>query len=433
MMRKIINPATQDWPALCSRPELPIDDLEDLAKQVFKEIAQKGDWAVHKYTNLFDGMAPQKLVLTKEDIGNGAAQVPGELRRAISMAKENIEAFHSSQIENKKIIETAPGVECWRESRAIESVGLYIPGGSAPLFSTVLMLGIPAKIAGCREIIMCTPPDKNGGVDSAVLFAAQLIGISRIYCIGGIQAIAAMALGTQTVPKVMKIFGPGNQFVTAAKHLATSYGVAIDLPAGPSELLVIADHTANPDYLAADLLSQAEHGPDSQVTLVSDTKDIISATLKAIAVQVEKLPRKKIVSRALKNSKAIYFKTLEECIAFSNMYAPEHLILSCDDAEKVADTVVNAGSVFLGNYSCESAGDYASGTNHTLPTNGYAKNHSGVSLDSFIRKISFQKITAEGLLNIGPCIERMAEAEHLEGHKNAVTIRLKDLAYDANR
>lgn len=427
MIQKFINPDRPQWEALCKRPQLPVANLEELTTQIFKEIQRNGDAAVQKYTGFFDGVVPEKLQLTQDEINNSAAQVPEDLKQAIQLAKANIEKFHISQKEEKNIIETVPGVSCWRESRAIEKVGIYIPGGSAPLFSTVLMLGIPATIAGCKEIVLCTPPDKTGKINSAILYAAQLVGIEAIYCIGGIQAIGAMTFGTQTVPKVDKIFGPGNQYVTGAKQAALNYGVAIDLPAGPSELLVIADATANPEYVAADLLSQAEHGPDSQVILLSNDENIVSATLKAIFKQVETLPRKEIAIKALQNSKAILLKNIEECIDFSNSYAPEHLILACENAENYISNITNAGSVFLGNYSCESAGDYASGTNHTLPTNGYAKNYSGVSLDSFIKKITFQKITPQGLQNIGPTIELMAAAEQLEAHKNAVTLRLKDL------
>ncbi len=427
MIQKIINPDAANWATLCQRPGIPAMDLEGLCEQIFGEIERNGDAAILKYTDLFDGVIPQKLQLTQQQINDGAAQVPNDLKQAIQLAKANIEKFHISQAEEKKIIETMPGVTCWRESRAIEKVGIYIPGGSAPLFSTVLMLGIPAKIAGCREVVLCTPPDKNGQVNNAILYAAKLTGIDTIYCIGGIQAIGAMALGTEGVPKVDKIFGPGNQYVTAAKQMAQKYGVAIDLPAGPSELLIIADAAANPEYIAADLLSQAEHGADSQVVLLSDDENIIDASMRALSTQLEKLPRKDIAEKALLKSRAIVLKDIKQCIDFSNLYAPEHLIIACENAENYTGSIINAGSVFLGNYSCESAGDYASGTNHTLPTNGYAKNYSGVSLDSFIRKISFQKITPAGLQNIGPAIEIMAAAEQLDAHKNAVSIRLKYL------
>jgi histidinol dehydrogenase len=426
-MKTCINPNPQQWATLCRRPQLAAENLEELTRQVFTEIQRNGDAAVAKYTGIFDGVVPNSLALTAEEIAAGAQQTPNELQAAIQLAKANIEKFHTAQIEAKQVIETMPGVACWRESRAIERVGIYIPGGSAPLFSTVLMLAIPAQIAGCKEIILCTPPDKQGSINPAILYAAQLTGVTAVYRVGGIQAIGALAIGTQSILKVDKIFGPGNQYVTAAKQTALNYGVAIDLPAGPSELLVIADDTANPEYVAADLLSQAEHGPDSQVILLSNSEVIVNNTLKAIDRLVKALPRKEIALKALQNSKAIVLGTLAECLDFSNAYAPEHLILNCRDAEGYADKVINAGSVFLGNYSCESAGDYASGTNHTLPTNGYARSYSGVSVDSFIKKITFQKISKEGLQAIGPAIEAMAAAEQLQAHKDAVSIRLKDL------
>ncbi|WP_408076218.1 histidinol dehydrogenase [Flavobacterium rhizophilum] len=426
-MQTVLYPEKNTWEALCQRPQLPVANLENLTRQIFDEISKKGDDAVKKYTGFFDGVVPDSLQLTEDEITEGAAKVSTELKEAIQLAKANIEAFHSIQKEEKNSIETMSGVSCWRENRAIDKVGIYIPGGSAPLFSTVLMLAIPAKIASCKEIVLCTPPDKKGNINSAILYAAQLTGITKIYRVGGIQAIGAMALGTETIPKTYKIFGPGNQYVTAAKQTALSYGVAIDLPAGPSELLVIADNTANPEYVAADLLSQAEHGPDSQVVLLSDSEEIIRQTTKALTKQVKNLPRKEISLKALINSKVILLNDLTECIAFSNLYAPEHLIIASDNAENYTDGVTNAGSVFLGNYSCESAGDYASGTNHTLPTNGYATSYSGVSVDSFIKKITFQKITKQGLQNIGRAIEVMATAEQLEAHKNAVSIRLKDI------
>lgn len=427
MMQKIINPEPDTWKNLTKRPVLPQLDVDALVTQVFNEISRNGDVALKKYTALFDGAAPETIKVTDAQITGAVEQLPQDLKAAIQTARDNIYTFHASQKEAVQIIETTPGVTCWRESRPIERVGIYIPGGSAPLFSTVLMLGIPAQIAGCKEVVLCSPPDKEGNINPAILYAAQLVGITAIYAIGGIQAIGALAIGTQSIPKVDKIFGPGNQYVTAAKQGALKYGVAIDLPAGPSELLVIADATANPAYVAADLLSQAEHGPDSQVILLSNDEEVINAVDKAVAIQLEALPRKEITAKALQNSKAILLKSIDDCLDFSNLYAPEHLILAFNDAEAYTDRIVNAGSVFLGNYSCESAGDYASGTNHTLPTNGYARNYSGVSLDSFIKKITFQSITPQGLQNIGPTIELMAAAEQLEAHKNAVTIRLKDL------
>ncbi|MDP1744715.1 MAG: histidinol dehydrogenase, partial [Bacteroidota bacterium] len=350
-----------------------------------------------------------------------------ELKAAIQLAKSNIEKFHAAQIETSGVIETTKGVNCWRESRAIEKVGIYIPGGSAPLFSTVLMLGIPAKLAGCKEIVLCTPPDKKGEIDPAILYTANLVGITSVYSIGGIQAIAAMAFGTQTVPKADKIFGPGNQYVTAAKQAAQQSGIAIDMPAGPSEVLIIADKSCNPSFVAADLLSQAEHGADSQVILLSDDEKVLDKITVELKNQLKALPRKEVAEKALKNSKAIILKNTQECIEFSNLYAPEHLILATVKAKKMIPEIINEGSVFLGNYSCESAGDYASGTNHTLPTNGYARSYSGVSLDSFVKKITFQELSREGIQNIGPAIELMAEAEQLFAHKNAVTLRLKSL------
>ncbi len=343
---------------------------------------------------------------------------------------KNINKFHKIQIESEEIIETQPGVKCWRKSVAIEKVGLYIPGGSAPLFSTILMLGIPAKIAGCKEVILCTPTDKDGKINPAILFTAQLVGISKIYKIGGAQAIAAMAYGTESISNVYKIFGPGNQYVTRAKSIIQQDGIAIDMPAGPSEVLIIADENANPSFVAADLLSQAEHGNDSQVILLSNNEKVINECIKEIEIQTEMLSRKDYILGALKNSKAILLKNISDCFEFSNLYAPEHLIIACKNAIQLKDYVINAGSVFLGNYSCESAGDYASGTNHTLPTNGFARNYSGVSVDSFVKKITFQELTKEGLLNIGKEIEIMAEAEQLMAHKNAVTIRLKEINND---
>lgn len=427
MIQKILNPTREKWLEISKRPAINAPDLDELVTQIFIEIKRNGDTAIKKYTNLFDGTTLNKIKVSEQEINDGAALVPNELKQAILLAKANIEKFHSLQTESKKTIETTPGVNCWRENRPIEKIGVYVPGGSAPLFSTVLMLGIPAQIAGCQEIIMCTPPDKDGTINPAILYSAQLAGIKNIYSVGGIQAIGAMIFGTESIPNVDKIFGPGNQYVTAAKQAALKYGIAIDMPAGPSEVLVIADDTAVPEFVAADLLSQAEHGPDSQVILLSDNEVIIDKTLIAINKQVKELSRKKTVIKALQNSKAIVLKNMFECIAFSNNYAPEHLILATKNADSLTDYITNAGSVFLGNYSCESIGDYASGTNHTLPTNGYARNYSGVSLDSFVKKITFQKVSIEGLKNIGPAVETMAAAEQLDAHKNAVTIRLKTI------
>lgn len=430
MIQKIINPSTDKWPEISQRSVLQSLELDDLVQQIFTEIKRNGDSTLKKYTNLFDGATIENIKVSEDEITESVNLVSEELKAAIQLAKTNIEKFHTAQAENKNIIETTPGVSCWRESRPIEKIGIYIPGGSAPLFSTVLMLGVPAQIAGCREIILCTPPDKNGTINPAILYTAQLIGITTIYKVGGIQAIGAMVIGTESIGKVDKIFGPGNQYVTAAKQGALKYGVAIDLPAGPSELLVIADSNANTDFVAADLLSQAEHGADSQVILLSDDESIIDKTVVAIRAQVEELPRKDIALKALQNSKALLLDDLKSCVNFSNLYAPEHLIIACENADELSDNIINAGSVFIGNYSCESIGDYASGTNHTLPTNGYAKNYSGVSLDSFVKKITFQKVSAEGIKNIGPAVEIIAAAEQLEAHKNAVSIRLKALKND---
>lgn len=427
---KIINyPDRKEWTKLIKRPAFNQDELYNLVNKVFLDIKKNGDKALKKYALLFDKVSLEKFEVSKDQIENAKKHIPKELQNAIKVAKRNIEKFHSSQIEEKKVIETIEGVKCWRESRPIEKVGIYIPGGSAPLFSTVLMLGIPAKLAQCKEIILCSPPNKNGEIHPAILYAANLVGINKIFAIGGIQAIGAMTFGTESIPKVYKIFGPGNQYVTAAKQMALNYGVAIDIPAGPSEVLVIADKYSNVEFVAADLLSQAEHGTDSQVILLSNDQKVLEQVIFEINKQLKNLPRKDIAKKSLKNSKFILFKNIEECIEFSNEYAPEHLILSVKNHNKYIKKIINAGSVFLGNYSCESAGDYASGTNHTLPTNGYARNYSGVSLDSFIKKITFQELNEKGIKNIGPTIEIMAEAENLIAHKNAVSIRIKNLKY----
>ncbi|MDO9185960.1 MAG: histidinol dehydrogenase [Bacteroidia bacterium] len=426
-MKKIINPNRKDWLKLTQRPTVEKGELNTLVNEVFTDVKKDGDKALKKYSLLFDKVDLRSLVVTKKIISDASKKIPKELKAAIQLAKSNIEKFHAAQIETSGVIETTKGVNCWRESRAIEKVGVYIPGGSAPLFSTVLMLGIPAKLAGCKEIVLCTPPDKKGEIDPAILYTANLVGITSVYSIGGIQAIAAMAFGTQTVPKADKIFGPGNQYVTAAKQAAQQSGIAIDMPAGPSEVLIIADKSCNPSFVAADLLSQAEHGADSQVILLSDDEKVLDKITVELKNQLKALPRKEVAEKALKNSKAIVLKSINECTEFSNLYAPEHLILATVKAKKMIPEITNAGSVFLGNYSCESAGDYASGTNHTLPTNGYARSYSGVSLDSFVKKITFQELSREGIQNIGPAIELMAEAEQLFAHKNAVTLRLKSL------
>ena len=423
-MEKHINPNRKDWQKLAQRPTAERLSLDGIVSQIFSEIRKSGDKAVKKYSLLFDKAELESFAVTQKAFGDASEKVPAELKAAIQHAKSNIEKFHAAQIEPPKSIEPTKGVECWRESRGIETVGIYIPGGTAPLFSTVLMLGIPAKLAGCMNIILCTPPDKNGEINPAILYTAGLVGITSVFSVGGIQAIAAMTLGTESIPKVDKIFGPGNQYVTAAKQAAQQMGVAIDMPAGPSEVLIIADNSCNPAYVAADLLSQAEHGVDSQVILLSDNEAVIDSILSELNQQLKALPRKEIAGKALENSKAIVLKTINECVEFSNNYAPEHLILAVKDARNLVSQITKAGSVFLGNYSCESAGDYASGTNHTLPTNGYARSYSGVSLDSFVTKITFQELSKEGIQNIGPAIELMAEAEHLFAHKNAVTLRL---------
>ncbi len=417
-------PKAQTWKSLCQRPVMDSAKLEGVVKDILEAVKQNGDKALRDFSSRFDGFAAKSFLVSKSEFDVAEKKVNAKLKEAIQLAKNNIERFHASQKEKEKKITTANGVVCWRKSVAIEKVGLYIPGGSAPLFSTLLMFGIPAKLAGCIEIIVCTPPDKKGTISPAILYTAKTLEISKVYKVGGAQAIAAMALGTKSIPSVNKIFGPGNQYVTMAKMLVQQHGVAIDLPAGPSEVLVIADKTANPVFVAADLLSQAEHGADSQVMLISDDRKLISDVLREIEKQVKRLPRREIAIKSLKNSKVVLLKNLSDAVSFSNTYAPEHLILATENATELAVHISNAGSVFLGNFSCESAGDYASGTNHTLPTNGYAKSYSGVSLDSFVKKITFQQITEEGIRNIGPAIEQMASAEKLNAHKNAVTVRL---------
>lgn len=426
-MKTYINPTPNQWQNLAQRQTFSTTDLNETVKSIFNDIQKNGDVAVAKYTSIFDGVSIENFIASTTEIENAVAEIDINLKNAIQVAGENIKRFHQSQKEISKKVETTSGVFCWRESRAINTIGIYIPGGTAPLFSTVLMLAIPAKIAGCKNIILCSPPDKNGNINPAILYAAQLTGVTQIYKVGGIQAIAAMTFGTNEIPKVDKLFGPGNQYVTAAKQYAQQLGLAIDLPAGPSELLVIADDTCDAEFVASDLLSQAEHGGDSQVILVTNSKEIVAKVATAIEKQKAILPRQSVVEKALENSRAIVFDTIQQGIAFSNFYAPEHLILAIEDAEDKINLIENAGSVFLGNYSCESAGDYASGTNHTLPTNGYAKNYSGVSLDSFVKKITFQKLTSNGIQNLGPTIEIMAAAEQLDAHKNAVSIRLKKL------
>lgn len=429
-MQLIKLPSKQQWAKLIERPLINQEQLTQTVNSIITDVIQNGDRALIKYASLFDGVDLNSLKVTDEEIAKAKKQVPQELKEAIKQAYNNIFAFHKAQQPEEEVIETAPGVKCWRKSVAIEKVGLYIPGGSAPLFSTILMLGIPAQIAGCKEIALCTPSNQNQEINKAILYTADLVGITKIYKVGGAQAIAAMAYGTESIPQVYKIFGPGNQYVTKAKELVQQAGVAIDMPAGPSEVLIIADETCNKSFVAADLLSQAEHGTDSQVILLSDNEKVIEECVAEVNQQIEALPRKETALKALANSKAIVLNSLEECIELSNCYAPEHLIIASENASQLADNINNAGSVFLGIYSCESAGDYASGTNHTLPTNGFAKSYSGVSLDSFVKKITYQELTKEGIKNIGKAIEIMAEAEELMAHRNAVTIRLKELSND---
>ena len=424
-MNKIYNPKPESWSTLLERPTKTVDDIEATVKEIFKEVQKKGDEAITKYTSLFDGVGVDNLEVTPEEINEAIASIPQELQDAIQLAKSNIEKFHTAQKNTRVSVETTPGVACWQEKRPIQKIGLYIPGGTAPLFSTVLMLAVPANISGCKEIVLCSPPDKKGKINPAILYAAQLCGVTKILKVGGIQAIAGLTFGTASIPKVYKIFGPGNQFVTVAKQLATQFGVAIDMPAGPSELLIVADETAVPAFVASDLLSQAEHGTDSQVILVSTSKDLIDAVETEIQTQLEVLPRKAIATKAIENSKLIYVENDQIALDLIDEYGPEHFIICAKNEDFYVNNIGNAGSVFIGNYTPESAGDYASGTNHTLPTNGYAKNYSGVNLDSFLKSMTFQKITAEGIQNIGSAIELMAEAEGLQAHKNAVTLRLQ--------
>lgn len=424
-MNKIYNPTPDTWSAILERPTKTVDDIELTVKEIFKEVQKKGDAAVVKYTSIFDGVVFENLEVSQQEIKNAVAAVPSELKEAIQLAKSNIEKFHVAQKTIKVEVETVEGVACWQEKRPIQKVGLYIPGGTAPLFSTVLMLAVPATIAGCKEIVLCSPPDKKGNINAAILYAAQLCGVTKILKVGGIQAIAGLTFGTETIPKVYKIFGPGNQFVTVAKQLATQFGVAIDMPAGPSELLIVADDAAIPTFVASDLLSQAEHGTDSQVILVSTSKKLIDAVEEEIQVQIAGLPRKVIAEKAIANSKLIFVENDTIALDLINEYGPEHFIVCTSDDAFYIDGIENAGSVFIGNYTPESAGDYASGTNHTLPTNGYAKNYSGVNLDSFMKTMTFQEISKIGIQNIGSAIEIMAEAEGLQAHKNAVTLRLK--------
>lgn len=426
-MEIIKYPTSGEWNKLIKRPALDVSSLFGTVQKVLDEVRTQGDEAVKKYGEQFDKVKISDLLVSETEINEAETLVDAELKQAILIAKNNIEKFHEEQKFNGNRIETTTGVTCWQKAVAIEKVGLYIPGGSAPLFSTVLMLAIPAKIAGCKEIVLCSPPNKEGKLHPAILYAAKIAGVSIIAKVGGIQAIAAMAYGTESVPKVYKIFGPGNQYVTAAKQLVSLKEVAIDMPAGPSEVEVIADKNANPEFIAADFLSQAEHGPDSQAILVTTYEEIVEPVVKAVQEQLEKLPRKEITEKALLHSRIIVLKDDTEVIRFTNQYAPEHLIIQTNNYDFIADQITNAGSVFMGAYTPESAGDYASGTNHTLPTNGYARSYSGVNLDSFIKKITFQEITKEGIRNLGNTIEVMAAGEQLDAHRNAVTIRLSSL------
>ncbi|GAL64953.1 histidinol dehydrogenase [Algibacter lectus] len=426
-MQIINNPNKIDWLEILKRPTQTVNDIEGTVTRVFQDVVARGDAAIKEYTVRFDGVDLESNIVSPEEIEAAVKTVAEPLKNAIKKAKQNIEVFHRAQQTSKVEVETTNGVSCWQEKRPIEKVGLYIPGGTAPLFSTVLMLAVPAQIAGCKEIVLCSPPNKKGELAPEILFAANLCGVTKIIKVGGIQAVAGLTFGTESIPQVYKIFGPGNQFVTVAKQLATKHGVAIDMPAGPSELLVVADKSANAAYIASDLLSQAEHGTDSQVILVSTSNDIIEKVSVEIEKQLEVLPRKAIAEKAIANSKLIYVENHEVALEMINEYGPEHFIICTEANEFYVDGIRNAGSVFIGDYTPESAGDYASGTNHTLPTNGFSKAYSGVNLDSFLKQMTFQKISKEGLLNIGETIELMAEAEGLQAHKNAVSIRLKDL------
>ncbi|MCC6287825.1 MAG: histidinol dehydrogenase [Chitinophagaceae bacterium] len=424
-MKIIINPAQNEWNALTKRPSLDTSSLESAVMEVLNAVKQKGDEALKAFTKKFDGVEVDNFQVSEKEITEAGDLLSNELKNAMLQAKENIYRFHIAQKSSIEKIETMPGITCWRKSVGIEKVGLYIPGGSAPLFSTVLMLGIPASIAGCKEIILCTPPGKNGKINPAILFAAQTAGITRVFKAGGAQAIAALAYGTATIPSVYKVFGPGNQYVTCAKQMIQREGIAIDMPAGPSEVCVLADETADAGFIASDLLSQAEHGADSQVLFVSTSQSLAEKVNIEIEKQLELLPRKSLAVAALSNSKAVIFKNIDEAISLINAYAPEHLIISCKDDEWISEQIVNAGSIFLGSYSPESVGDYASGTNHTLPTNAFAKAYSGVSVDSFVKKITFQKLSRQGLQRVGNTVIQMAEAEGLQAHANAVKIRLQ--------
>lgn len=426
-MKTFINPDRKEWASILKRPTMSLDEIEALVRPVMETVKEKGDEALNIYTEKFDGVRLKSFSVSEKELEQALDFVSEELQLAIEQAASNIEKFHLAQRKEPIEVETMTGVKCYRKAVAIEKVGLYIPGGTAPLFSTVLMLSIPAKIAGCKEIILCTPPNKEGQVHPAILFAASLVGITKVFKVGGAQAIAALTFGTESIPQVNKVFGPGNQYVTAAKQLATKYGLAIDMPAGPSEVAVYADDYANASFVAADLLSQAEHGVDSQVVLVASSEVIVEEVKTQLQAQLTLLSRRAIAEKALANSVAIVMQVQSKAIDLLNEYGAEHLILSVKDYWSVADQIINAGSIFLGNLTPESAGDYASGTNHTLPTNGYAKMYSGVSLDSYVKMITYQEITEEGIQNLGPVVEQMAAAEQLDAHKNAVTLRLNYL------
>lgn len=427
MMKVIRYPERAEWTSLLERPHIDMTALYATVNTVLTDVRTRGDRAVLDYEEKFDRVSLSSLQVTEAEMEAAEQLVPEELKDALQQAERNIATFHEAQRFQGKKIETAPGVVCWQKAVPIEKVGLYIPGGTAPLFSTVLMLAVPARLAGCREIVLCTPPDREGRVNPAILYAARLAGVHRIFKAGGVQAIGAMAYGTETVPKVYKIFGPGNQYVMAAKQQVSLHEVAIDMPAGPSEVLIVADEKANPVFVAADLLSQAEHGADSQVLLVTTSDRMLERVREEVQVQLEKLPRRELAVRSLEHSKLILVHSMEEAMELANAYAPEHLILEVEDCTSLSEKVVNAGSVFMGAYTPESAGDYASGTNHTLPTSGYARAYSGVNLDSFVRKITFQELSPEGIRNIGPAIEKLASGEQLDAHKNAVTLRLLSL------
>ena len=426
-MQKFINPTPETWSELAQRGSASFASLEPLAKRVFNNVARSGDKALFKYTEKFDKVKLEDFSVSKNEIDQAISRVPNKLKNAIKQAKENIFRFHSAQKTNEVSIETQKGVNCWQKKLPIEKVGLYVPGGSAPLFSTILMLAIPAQVAGCSKVVLCSPPNSDGHLSDVILYTADLCGVDNIFKVGGIQAIAGMAIGTKTLPKVDKLFGPGNQYVTVAKLIATQYQVAIDMPAGPSELMVVADNSAKAEFIASDLLSQAEHGPDSQVIFVTTDKEIMDEVDQELKNQVSLLSRRTTVIKALDNSKIVFFDSQEEAISFTNYYGAEHLIVCVKNEDEFVNSIKHAGSVFIGNYTPESAGDYASGTNHTLPTNGYVRQYSGVNLDSFLKAITYQKITAQGLQDLGPVIEEMASAEGLQAHKNAVSIRLKKL------